>query len=67
MKIDNTDTEQNCAKQAKQKMPKATGAKWEPSTNKCWAEFGSKIVKAHNLRACLFKGKILPIFVINTI
>ena len=48
-------------------MPKANGATWESSTNKCWAEFGSKIVKARKYRACLFKGKILPIFVINTI
>ena len=59
MKIDNTDTEQNCAKQAKQKIPKATGASWAVSPGWCYAEFGSEIKPYGGYRACLFEGKML--------
>ena len=47
-------------------MPKATGATWVPETKNCWAEFGNKI-EGGRYRACLFKGNMLSIFVINNI
>ena len=67
MEVDKADTEQNCAKGVKQERPRATGATWEPRTNRCWAEYGSTLEKASKYRTCLFQGKILSIFVINNI
>ena len=69
MKIGNTANEQICAKEVKQKMPKATGATWvnKGSYGKCWAEFGDDIRIHGGYRACLFKGNTLSIFVINGI
>ena len=59
MKIGNTATEQICAKEVKQKMPKATGATWKISRGWCYAEFGSKFRPYNGYRTCLFKGKML--------
>ena len=49
-----TWTEEKCAELVAKERPYATGATWQESPSKCWAEFGNNIEFTHNYRTCLF-------------
>ena len=63
--IGETNNENDCGRSVKAKQRAATGALWLGHNNRCFAEFGNKIIVTTNTstdenvitRACLFAGK----------
>ena len=58
-KVNAAETDQECAKNVKLARPGATGATWNPSTKKCWAETGRNVdtsgIKASFLQFSLYQ------------